>query len=142
MIEVDNDPWHTAIHEAGHAVIGRKLGLLCGQASVDQDDDSAGHSINVDPYVTLEHWWACGLHYREFRSVIVGRILVLMAGAEAESVILGQCEGGDLDDRHNIARTLDDIGAAEARLRQTTRALVRRHRSTIEQVASRLCGMM
>ncbi len=32
------------IHEAGHAVIGRALSLICGQATVESDEDSAGHS--------------------------------------------------------------------------------------------------
>ena len=54
----------TAIHEAGHAVIGRVLGLLCGGATIIQDEDSAGHAITNDPWAILFAWETRG-KYRE-----------------------------------------------------------------------------
>ncbi|MBR0831405.1 hypothetical protein JQ596_38460 [Bradyrhizobium manausense] len=52
-----NDPHRTATHEAGHAVIGRVLTLLCGGATivVDYEAGSAGHTITEDPYL-CESW--------------------------------------------------------------------------------------
>jgi hypothetical protein len=40
-----------AIHEAGHAVIGRVLTLVCGHATivVDHEAGELGHSITADP---------------------------------------------------------------------------------------------
>ena len=40
----------TAVHEAGHAVVGRALGLLCGQATCGPDvEGEAGHAITANP---------------------------------------------------------------------------------------------
>jgi hypothetical protein len=46
------------IHKAGHAVIGRVLKQVCGQASVQPspDEGDVGHTITADPYVTLGYW--------------------------------------------------------------------------------------
>lgn len=93
-----NDRWHTAIHEAGHAVIGRVLGMVCGGACVVADGDSAGHSICGDPWEIAGEWDARE-RYREISLVFRGRILAFMAGAEAEVVIFGECAG---DDRYQI----------------------------------------
>lgn len=150
--EIMNDPLHTAIHEAGHAVIGRKLGLDMGQASVEQDEDSAGHSIVGDPFVTLERWWNEGRTHREFGSVVRARVMMLMAGAEAERVILGRLqevdgETGDGEDRREIDRVMEshpgDLAGDPARLiqmRRAVRRLVTHHRDVIEHVAAELRG--
>jgi hypothetical protein len=46
----------TAIHEAGHAVIGRVLTLVCGRATIRTDHDSAGHNMVEEPYACTSHW--------------------------------------------------------------------------------------
>src|SRR5262245_12701176 len=94
---------HTAVHEAGHGVIGRMLGMACGQVTIVPDHDSAGHSITFDPWTTYELWEERG-KYRgnEMHSIYVGRILTLMAGAEAERKLLGRCNGGEDDDLYQI----------------------------------------
>jgi hypothetical protein len=94
-----------AIHEAGHAVIGRVLGMLCGSTTIEPDDDSGGHGIIHDPDDIDDAWKRQG-RYRTFSTVYVGRIMSFMAGAEAEAEILGGCQGGDGDDRHQIARMM------------------------------------
>jgi ATP-dependent Zn protease len=142
----------TAIHEAGHAVIGRVLGMLCGDTTIVPDDDSGGHGIIHDPDDIDDAWKRQG-RYRNFSSVYVGRIMSFMAGAEAEIEILGEYQGADEDDRHQIARMMmsrwlhipgydeDRDGSAErfeARLRARTRGLVRRHRGKIERIAAAL----
>ena len=71
-----------------------------------------------------------------------------MAGAEAEVALLGHCSGGDEYDRHEIAMMLDSMGVAddadcerqEARLRQATRQVVRRHVGKIERLARALAA--
>lgn len=144
-----DDARHTAIHEAGHAVIGRVLTMVCGDASVVADDDSAGHSVTADPMMILDAWDRRGKWRGDgmgTRSVFVGRILTLMAGAEAEEEILGRCEGGDADDRYWIGLMLHEIepeaahDALEARLRRAARSLARRHRSDIVRVAASLAS--
>ena len=46
-----DDLLHIAVHEAGHAVIGRVLGMECGPVTIVPDDDSLGHSITFDPWL-------------------------------------------------------------------------------------------
>jgi len=140
---------HTAIHEAGHAVIGRVLGMKCGYTTIVADDDSAGHAITEDHWSTVGDWHKRdkyrGRH--EIRMIVRGWIITLMAGAEAEAEILGFCEGGDGEDRYQIkqlvwssdADLLDDKWARyEPRMRRQTRRLIRKHRDKIERVACAL----
>ena len=49
-----NDPRHTAIHEAGHAVIARVLTLSCGDVSINADGHSAGRTLVHDPDTCIE----------------------------------------------------------------------------------------
>jgi len=123
--------------------------MVCAGASVVADDDSAGHSITADPYAILDAWdrrgkWRGG--DMGMPSVFIGRILTLMAGGEAEEEILGECEGGDAQDRYEIGLMLHEIwpeekhDALESRLRRAARALARRHRTDIERVAASLAS--
>jgi hypothetical protein len=139
-----NDERSTAYHEAGHAVIARVTGMLCGQASIKADEDSAGHSITHDPGVADAAWEKCG-KYRYPDSVFRGRIMASMAGREAAIECLGHCQGGDGADRYQIGLMLEeikipggDIDRYQSRLRAKTRGLVRRHRHKIEKVAEEL----
>ena len=95
---------HTALHEAGHAVIGRVLGIRCGHATILADEDLAGHSLAAPPHEFLERWWHnLGRYYREEAAAFHARIMTYMAGAEAERVLLGACNGGDGNDLGEIA---------------------------------------
>ena len=147
-----NDRLHTAIHEAGHAVIGRVLGMVCGDASiiVDEDEGEAGHSICADPYEVFDAWDKRE-KWRPMASIWRGRILSFMAGREAEEECLGQCEGGDGEDLYQINLMFDYAKVPgsqcsgdtaeiryEKRLRQRARWLVRRHRGKIERIAEEL----
>lgn len=149
MMTRQPDPFylkHTAYHEAGHAVIGRRLGMICGPATIHADDDSAGHSITADPWA-IQAVWKEREKYREFESVVRGRIITFMAGHETECEILGNDAGGDGTDRYWIGRMMGELvhpendeawERIEHRLRQATRALVRRHRAAIDRVAEAL----
>jgi ATP-dependent Zn protease len=135
--------WRTSVHEAGHAVIGRVLTLVCGYATIVADHDSAGHAICADPYETIHEWGRRGKVRFTPDAAMVGRVLVYMAGAEAERVLLGKVGRGDGEDRRQIAWMLYDIGPVnpdryERRLRQMTRMLIHRHRERIERVAAAL----
>lgn len=131
--------WHTAVHEAGHAVVGRKLGIPCGHVSIEVDEDSSGHSITGDVWDVISAWEARG-KFRDVRSAYVGRILTMMAGTEAVLEIVGAIdELGDDDDLQQVVFMLDDVGnLSYKRLRTACRALVRRHRRSIEEVAAAL----
>ena len=141
-----NDPRHVATHEAGHAVIGRVLTLLCGGATIVPDFKAgeAGHAITDDPWECRSEWDRRG-KVRHDNAVWHGRIIAFMAGAEAEQLLLGATLGGDGDDRYQIelmARELDcdpdEWIRLEARLRAMTRMLIRRHRNRISGVADAL----
>jgi hypothetical protein len=95
---------HTAYHEAGHAVI-RVLGLTCGSATVEADDDSAGSS-HSSVERSIADWDARGR--ARWTSMFRARIMMLMAGREAEIVCLGRCNGGDGDDLREIDLTLGE----------------------------------
>ena len=143
--EIENDPHHTAIHEAGHAVIARVLALTCGGATIvpDYDDGAAGHSITEDPWHCLYEWEKRG-KVRNDDAVWHARIIGYMAGAEAEVALLGSTQGGDADDRYQIELMAEELVGAgtwnriEPRLRRMTQMLVRRHRLLIERVAAAL----
>jgi ATP-dependent Zn protease len=109
-----------AYHEAGHAVIGRMLGIACVYATI-RPDESQAHTAFVGEPDPLE------------------QVLVLMAGHEAE-VEFGVIawDNGDQDDRREIWAKLAEADLdqrCEPRLRRATRVLVRRHRNAIERVA-------
>jgi hypothetical protein len=137
-----------AIHEAGHAVIGRVLGLKCGGASIisDYEDHSAGRAYTYGE-ATLAEWCESGrkLQLRDAACCYRAMVMTLMAGIEAENDCLGGNCGGDDWDRVEIAKARDEINypgdGDEAwfhyldRLRAKTRGLVRRHRNKIERVA-------
>lgn len=134
----------TAIHEAGHAVIGRALGIPCGAASIVADEDSVGHSICPDPWEILAVWQNDQeKRYREYPHVLHARIITFMAGAAAEIEFFGKCPGADGDDQHQVALMLElfpeaDWDKLRVRLRRFTAQLVRRHRAMIDDVAKRL----
>ena len=129
-----------AVHEAGHAVIGRVLGLECGQVFVDAE-------------ILLVISSTASRRSREFRAATPRRhrpidmieryqIIGSMAGAEAEVAILGDCDGGDAADRRDIGHMLEDLrvdddrrAAWERRLRRWTMALCRRHVDQIKRLA-------
>jgi len=141
--------WSTAIHEAGHAVIGRVLSLRCGGASIVPDFDAgeAGHSILDDPWATVQDWEYQGKRHDRIDKALRARIIVLMAGAEAEELIIGKFTGGDGDDRYEITSlaTSSDSGLTadkwtrfEPRMRRQCRRLVRRYAEPIKLVAKAL----
>jgi ATP-dependent Zn protease len=90
----------TAHHEAGHAVIGRVLGLTRGGATIipDYEQMAWGSSI-ASVGRSIEDWEARG----RWRYVSMYRAVMmeLMAGRESELVCLGCAGNGDsghLDD--------------------------------------------
>ena len=134
----------TAYHEAGHAVIGRVLGLSCGDATAEPDHDSAGHAITHDQWVTWRDWEERG-KWRDLSSVVLARVISFMAGVESENELLGRNEGGDGDDRFQVRLMASELDIPngnwecyEMRIRAQTRRLVRRHRLRIERVAQAL----
>jgi ATP-dependent Zn protease len=141
---------YTAYHEAGHAVIGRVLGLDCGSVSIvpDYTTMESGHSITFDPHVTFEAWEARGrlrFGYRKtspMRSIMRARIMMLMAGREAVELCCDpQDSFGDEDDVRELSFIAHyECGDFERldRLRKATRQLCVRHREKIERVASAL----
>ena len=70
----------TAYHEAGHAVLGRVLTLVCDSATIKPDHDSAGHSLTHDPWASIYEWEKRG-KVREPDAVWHARIIGFMAGA-------------------------------------------------------------
>jgi hypothetical protein len=130
----------TAVHEAGHAVIGRVLNMVCGDVTIMEDDDSIGHAICMDQWEIGEEWRRQG-RYREETTIWLGRIMTMMAGAEAEAVIFGNCYGGDGDDRYQVTLMLEEIApkdapATERRLRRWAATLCCRHIDRIKLLAS------
>jgi ATP-dependent Zn protease len=109
-----------AVHEAGHAVISRLVGLPSGPATI-VDDRARSHCIDDN----------------DLRS-----LLTCLAGRAAVRVILGYDtdRGCEADDR-KVARLLQAHGftiAKRTSLLGECRQLVRRHRGAVEAVARTL----
>jgi ATP-dependent Zn protease len=90
-----------AYHEAGHAVCGRVLKLPCGGATIVPNGlgfdghavVAAALTINDDPIKRGE--------YRDFRSSVLDKICVCLAGPEAEIIAFGD-EGDARGDQRMI----------------------------------------
>jgi hypothetical protein len=142
----------TATHEAGHAVIGRVLTLLCGSASIVGAESSLGRSVTAHEDDCTMEWLIRGKErgtpVNRWCAAAHARIMTCMAGREAEEVLLGRFDGGDGGDLERITEISNalipgiDAAAAwdkcEARLRRMTRMLVHRHRERIARVADAL----
>ena len=138
----------TACHEAGHAVIGRMVGLPCGKVTIVGDDQhELGHAIVVDPIRT----WERGDGPR--RPLVEASCISLYSGAEAERVILGVAgdaagDGPDCSKATSLIMIIGVRGASyvgddvweryEARLRRRSNELVRLHQDRIVRVAKAL----
>lgn len=154
-IAVLNDPWHVAVHEAGHVVIGYVAGFGAGAVTIVPNLElrEAGYAITADPYAVMSEWESRD-RFRDYDSILRARAIIFMAGAEAEIEICGDCLGGDGGDRREVRDALDRIETFlgkwrvsdpeevnqyyEPRLRRWTGILVKRHRVTIERVAAAL----
>lgn len=139
MDEYVNDLRHTAVHEAGHAVIGRVLTLPCAEATIEPDfeEQAAGTSDTGDFWSCEDRWMDRG-KCRDTRHAVIARVITLMAGVEAEIELLGDSEGGDGADLMEIDKVDSEFGIDEPRLRKFTKMLVRRHRGLIERTAEAL----
>jgi hypothetical protein len=133
-----------AVHEAGHAVIGRSLGIHCGGASIRPTKVELGHAAIGDP---LDGWHRGDGPRRELAEEVV---ISLYAGAEAERVLLRSQLCSDADDvalaRPFLANYLGAArdtshangAAAEEKLRRRARELISGHRDEILRVADAL----
>jgi ATP-dependent Zn protease len=131
---------NTAVHEAGHAVIGRVLGLSCGGISIVPSYRRMTAGFSVCDIERSRADWDFRGRFR-WRSLLRARIMMLQAGREAEVVLLGRCSGGDGDDLREIAVTMGEAEVDWAkvdRLQGFTSRLVERHRRAIEAVAAAL----
>ncbi|MGU3540999.1 hypothetical protein [Methylobacterium sp. A54F] len=138
--------YRIAVHEAGHAVIGRRLTMVCGGVTIIPNDDleASGCAEVADADTTFREW-ELREKFRDKASVVRGRIITIQAGHEAEAEILEGETGDDEDDRACAAALIDDAGVLESqeadtlqRLRRMARMLVRRHRVDIERIATAL----
>jgi len=133
----------TAIHEAGHVVIGRVLEMPCGQVTILREDDTLGHAV-------VDNLWEPGDGPR--RAFMEAACVTLFAGREAQRVILDiDDEAGDRSDRARAVELITGfpprgcsmVGDAawiryEDKLRVRSNRLVRLHRLPIERVAAAL----
>lgn len=147
---------YTAYHEAGHAVIGRVLGLVCGSVTIVPDAGGVGRTTTKSPLATLEEWDARGRSRpNDLRSIYRAYIVELMAGREAAEFYCGPGDsfvgdGDDIRQIKNLIHTTYDLDLSYFglpprnldsdfdlnRLRKAARGLCIRHREKIERVAT------
>jgi hypothetical protein len=128
--------YRCAVHEAGHAVIGIRLGFVCQWASIRSFTHRGETSMILGVARDGRRIWP-----KDHARLIFNRLLQGMAGDVAEIEILGYSSRGDICDRYElqkVIRHLCDIPSAEQQLRRLTRDLVRQHRDDIERVAELL----
>jgi hypothetical protein len=115
----DDLRWRVAIHEAGHCVAARLMGLPCGSASIVEPDPRAMFARD------------CG----------GPSIVALMAGAISEALVLGDYDevGVEVDWERASAR-LERLGYFDGddALWARTFDLLREHVDVIERVATKL----
>jgi hypothetical protein len=128
------------LHEAGHTIIGRALGLSMGGIAINTDVLRERGQFAVayhDHYRTTLHRWHERGRKRHLAVVLRAQAIMLMAGYEAEVIFVpGGYAGGDDSDRRHIAILLNKLHAleqpaSEERLRRFTRQLIRRHKLAI-----------
>jgi hypothetical protein len=113
------DEMVTFIHEAGHAVIQRVLGIpsdfVTGRTLLPELSQRGvmGYSTHYGHVRTLRSWWRQGKR-RPLAMALRAHIIVSMAGLEAEIVCLGEAHPGDDADRARIAVRLDKLGLTGA----------------------------
>jgi len=92
-MRMDERAWRVAIHESGHAIASRLMGLPgCGGASVEPND---AYAVFPDD---------CGAH----------SVCALMAGACAEAIVLGDFDpAGFTVDRELAAAEMECVGVVD-----------------------------
>lgn len=115
--------WNTAVHEAGHVVVGGKLGMRGLGASVRTDGRGRTRGRTTD----------C-----RFGGSALDEAVYILAAAAAGRLITGDealCGSSDLDDAQ---KALAGTGHSMADAERLAGRLVRRHRKHIEGAARRL----
>jgi len=125
----------TAFHKAGHAVCGRTLGLASGGATINP---GTGHAV-IAGHHTLHNDFIASGGYRDFLSSVFLKLMVCLAGPEAETIAYGDADArGDVHmikefcARYYIATTDVD------RLRPQVHALLTKHWGSVEAIAEAL----
>jgi hypothetical protein len=116
-----------AIHEAGHAIVARALGVPAGRASIEPDGDNSGFAETADPETCRDVWASQGKS-RPDHFATDACAIVSMAGVIAERLVLGEDCGGHASDLADIESFIpDDPGdCRKERLAQATWQLVER----------------
>jgi cell division protease FtsH len=137
----------TAVHEAGHAVIARVLGIPAGEVTIrPTQDHSLGHSVFNDPRFD----WRRGDGSKA--SAANAFVVALFAGAEAERILLESQVVGDGVDQERATACLAWAGAVrgasfvgdeyfdrhETKLRKKSVELVLKYRPQIKLLADAL----
>lgn len=144
---MDHQRRSTAVHEAGHAVIARALGIGCGEVTIiAEEGHSLGHSDILDPRFD----WRRGDGPKG--AAATKFVIALYAGAEAEQLICNSQYIGDSVDKERATACLawagvvrgavfvgdDRFDRYEAKLRIKSASLVAKHRNDIECLAAAL----
>ena len=140
--------WYVAVHEAAHAVVGRKLGLRCGKVTLEHEErtrfwrDDHGVFKWAPDGESIAHAELSARWYPrregDQREADEAYVTALYAGHEAERVICGEAKGNDVHDRENAAKVIGDDPELEAELRARARTVVIAHRADIEMIATAL----
>lgn len=137
---------HTAYHEAGHAVMGRVLGIVCSDVNIVPDYGKRRRGVAIadsDPNDVWTNWQTQG-KFREFDPAVRASIMLSMAGKEAELIQFGSHHGGDYDDELQIALKREESEIIDHQinyLRRKTRTMLLRHRQKVDHVAKALLSV-
>jgi|ERR1700687_716322 len=125
-----------AIHEAAHAVCGRILGFACGGAAITNDGTG---SATVDGVLTGHQDLIRRGAHQDFRSSVLDKLMVCLAGPEAERVKFGDADArGDMRQIKRLQSRYSISDADVERLRPQVHALLLRHWDKVEVVATAL----
>ena len=141
MAASDDTLRRVALHEAGHAVVGRLLKIKCAGASIIPDGRGYEGSAVVAGHHTLHRDLIERGQYQDFLSSVYLKIMVTIAGSEAEKI--AGFDDADLggDDRAHVLDLCQRYSISDATvedLRHRTHSLLVQHFHKVEAVAQAL----
>ena len=115
--------WRVAVHEAGHAVAAKAMGVEVCEAIADDDE---GHVIHRD-------------------TSLLRKLIIIRASLSAERIVGGFREPGSRDqdraDENRLLRNFSELARGAVRLTVASVAddIIRANRENVKKVADLLC---
>lgn len=143
--EISSEVNYIAVHEAGHVVLGKILGIPVESATIEPTNQYVGMIVVPGRDELWDFWQRNGKDHRSLKSAGIALILTAFGGLHATEELLGCYDSSDEDADAAFATQLvwatfsdDEAERYIPRMRRQTRRLIRKHSNKIERVAATL----